>query len=267
MDDIPTAQLISHLDQRYAKLQHENSQLKTRLQLQRKEYEKILVDTKRSYKIQHKRYIEKYELKIKQLTAKLKHAEQSGRDDQRQPLRQKTDNEINSSQSQSQTKPELKFQSPSMPPKEQAPFEADTSDQNGEDFVPTQYSSDTEDSFAGLEKKTPLYQRQWLNDYYTRKFLQDPGFKIDLTNNPITQTKWLVSDFKTVESIDETPPFYYFKDNTSQEERIKQQYYQTNQRTLVDKCFRQVLNRENDFCYDILNAYVASKRYTLSTGT
>lgn len=268
--------LLSQLDQKYAALEAENLALKQQLAAQTKQYEHMLVQNKKAFKVQHKKYILKYEEKIKQL--------------KRRPLGKKPENEMN--QSVRAFSPNFKSPTKKLEPiepiellerelarelaRELEPLARELEPlvrereralgavpkefiENGDDdFIPTQYSSD--DSLPSLDNKTPLHQRQKLNEYYIKKF-QDPEFKIDLTTNPITRTKWLVSDFKSVQTIDDTPPFFFFKDNTSQEDQIKQEYYENNQRQMVTKCLRDTLAGENQFGYDILNAYVNANRY------
>lgn len=43
---------------------------------------------------------------------------------------------------------------------------------------------------------TKLQRRAYLKDYYELKFKNSPNFKIDLNNNPINETSWLINDFK-----------------------------------------------------------------------
>lgn len=280
--------LLSQLGQKYDQLEQENLQLRQRLLQQRKDYEKILNHTKRSYKIQHKKYIQKYEIKIQELTQKLNNREMTQGSNTRDVMHPKSSTELNSARINkydnkiSRSDPDIQNMGPKscerdkqssemkstgvriqqqMPPIEQKPLDLDTNMNQEDDFIPTQYSSDTQDSLAELDNKTPLYQRQWLNDHYTKKFHDEPTFKIDLSTNPITRSKWIASDFKHFEPIDETPPFFFFKDNTSQEENLKQEYYENNQLNLVKSCYQQVLRGENEFTYDILNAYVKTNRY------
>lgn len=110
---------------------------------------------------------------------------------------------------------------------------------------------------------TPLYQRHWMSKYYENKFIKSPTFKIDLTNNPITMKPWTINDFTRKFEISETPPFFYIKDNTSQEDRITKMKSENDLKRTIKTRLNQIFTGENYFLVEILNKFVKANRYTI----
>lgn len=333
----------------YEQIKIENKALKRQLAQQEHDFEELLNQTKKSFKIQHKNHVRKYEMKIQELTARLKNVLRNGSDkENRTPVRPIEQTSKQSEVPESKThalvdltatehsksksrpivphtrstsdfgpaKPESSPAKPwgglgksdfnpakngaklktisTLPPPESNIISSSPVKSGQFDLLPTQYSSDSEvsqiekiqphnlagnvakgvaggvasDSAADLppfdlHKLTPLQQREALNNYYTEKFHNNPKFKINLDINPLTRKQWVVNDFENVDIGDDTPPYMFIKDNTSQEDKEKQEYYIRSQRQLVITSLKQCLNGDNKFIYGILNRYVEYNRFSI----
>ena len=74
------------------------------------------------------------------------------------------------------------------------------------------------------ELKTVLQKRQYLTEYITEKFVQDPNFKINLTNHPIKLISWDFSDFVPNENYKPGKLSQMIKRNGIMDERKFEQY-------------------------------------------
>lgn len=129
----------------------------------------------------------------------------------------------------------------------------------------TQFDVSYHDIDNILANTTTLYKRQWLTKYYEYKFHKYPEFEIDLTTNPITRSPWTINDFTRKFEITETPPFFYIKNNTPQEDQFKHEKFQRDLKQLISLRLRQIFSGENEFFIEILNRYVKSGRYIRNT--
>lgn len=275
----------------YEALKIENKQLRIdnqglRLEIERnhKQFEEILEKTKRSYKSQYKKHTARYEHRIQELIRRIKKMGGS-RDTSNLIL----DVDL--------PPPELSVIKPiasKIKPISTKRININSSPTK-HDIPSTQYSSDTDSEISQVQrakqaenlitetsvyvetsnsaelmkqlskqnqKYTPLQKRAMINEELINKYMDDPEFKVRLTLNPITEQGWNLLDFKRIDrGEEETPPFMWIKDNTSQEDLIKQQVFESKNQQLVDKCFQQCLNGTNKFEYEILNKYVEANRY------
>ncbi|WEJ95801.1 hypothetical protein PSN45_003328 [Yamadazyma tenuis] len=236
-------------------LLEQNEKLRHQAHEQKLEFENILIQTKRSYKAQYRKHVKKYEMKIEDLTERLRRLMRtnSNKENNGNDIVAFHDIRINGKSGstevaktvptaplpllavpQLKSTPDPKFMEPSSRTTKpvvvmSSPVKSDF------DVLPTQYSSEPESQvasatldadFTPLQELTPLQRKEWLSNYFTSKYYNDPHFRIDLSRNPITQIEWVLNDFETVDEGDDTPPFMFIKDNTSQEDRIKHEQYE-----------------------------------------
>ncbi|CAH6723563.1 hypothetical protein CLIB1444_16S01596 [[Candida] jaroonii] len=129
--------------------------------------------------------------------------------------------------------------------------------------IVNEYDISLEEIESIFKDTTPLFQRHWMSKYYENKFTKVPDFKIDLTENPITRKPWNINDFTRKFEISETPPFFYIKDNTSQEDRITKMKSENDLKKTIRTRLNQIFTGENYFLVEILNKYVKADRYII----